>query len=178
MVNLANIVSNHIQDENFNKDYIQRGSVYKFKNSEIAKFVKFRKRNFGENFQVVPSTPEFLLQNPDGWHPWIFLKKYQISHKKTRKVFLGTRSHFEENKKGWVLKQQPHSEINPLHKIYFMNCSIDQVGVYMKNSPVEQVIDQKDMLKLIDNNERFSCIDENIDEIHKKLNEIDEVYTS
>ena len=34
------------------------------------------------------------------------------------------------------------------------------------------------MFKLIDNNERFSCIDENIDEIHKKLNELDEVYTS
>ena len=60
MVDFNTVVKNHIQsDENFNKKYIERGSIYKFKNSEIAKFVKFRKRNFNEEYQIVPSTPEF-----------------------------------------------------------------------------------------------------------------------
>ena len=178
MVDFKTVVKNHIQsDENFNKKYIERGSIYKFKNSEIAKFVKFRKRNFNEEYQIVPSTPEFLSKDPDGWHPWIFLKRYQVSSKKTKKVYLGTRSHFEENKKGWIFKQQAHIESNPLHKLHYVNCSIDKEGVYMKNTPIEQTIEQKDMLNLIKENETFSCIDEDIDKIHKKLNELDETYT-
>ena len=47
----------------------------------------------------------------------------------------------------------------------------------MKNTPIEQTIEQKDMLNLIKENETFSCIDEDIDQIHKKLNELDETYT-
>ncbi len=178
MVDFKTSVKNHIEsDEEFNKKFIERGSVYWFKNSDIAKFVKFRKRNVGENFQIVPTTPEFLTKNPNQRHPWIFLKRYQISSKKTKKAFLGSRSHFEENKKGWAYKQDPHSEINPIHKLKFINCELNKEGVYMKNTPIEQNISQDEMIYLINQSGKFNCIDEDINIIHQKLNEVDETYT-
>lgn len=178
MVNFKTAVINHRQsNKEFNLNFIEKGSIYKFKNSDIAKFVKFRKRNYGESFQIIPKTPEFLLKDPDGWHPWIFLKRYQISSKKTKKVFLGVRSHFEPNKKGYLFKQLSHLDKNPLHVLEFVNCSIDKEGVYMKNTPIEQTIEQKDMVSLLQDNTIFSCIDEDIDHIFEKLNELDETYT-
>tara|TARA_Y100000590_G_scaffold448124_1_gene584306 strand:+ start:206 stop:745 length:540 start_codon:yes stop_codon:yes gene_type:complete len=179
MVDIKSVIKNFNEsDQNFNKEYIEKGSVYWFQNTEIAKFVKFRERNYGDNYQHIPRTPKYLLDKPKQYHPWIFLKRYQITKKKTKKAFLGTRSHFEKNKKGWVLKQDPHQDINPMHKLKFIDCSIDKEGVYMKNTPIEQSIKQTDMKILIESkNTRFSCIDEEIKKIQEELNKIDETYT-
>tara|TARA_B100000886_G_scaffold259373_1_gene184243 strand:+ start:1328 stop:1864 length:537 start_codon:yes stop_codon:yes gene_type:complete len=178
MVNLRDLVVNHLENiDDFNENYIERGSVYWFKNSDMVKFIKFRKRVFDDKYSIIPETPSFLIDNPEQHHPWIFLKRYQVSSKKTKKATLGVRSHYEKNKKGWIHKQKSHQDIETTHKLRYLNCSLNIEGVYMNNTPIEQRINSIEMKKLISDKKSFSCVDSEVDEIHKKLNEIDETYT-